>query len=98
MNSNSFKCDKQRERLENIYIRTKRTPERNCSHYENKLYEFKITMNPDEPCVAVQQLTNEMIRFADSFFVGDDCPTQRIFKVREIRIYESLRYLIKIKS
>ena len=90
MNSNSFKCDKQRERLENIYIRTKRTPERNCTNFASNSYEFNFTINPDEPCVAVRQLTNEIIRFADSLFVGDECPTQRIFKVREITMYDSL--------
>ena len=87
-NLNSQKCEKHRDRLENIYIRPKRTSKRNCGHVPSKPYETNFTIDPEfQPCLAVQQLADEMIRFADTFFVGDECPRQRIMKVREITIY-----------
>ena len=34
-----------------------------------------------KPCYAVKQLTDEMIRFSDTFLVGNNCPIQRINRV-----------------
>ena len=85
---NSQKCEKHRDRLENIYTGPKRIPGNNCGYVPDKPYQINFTIDPEvQPCLAVQQLTDEIIRFADTFFVGDDCPRKRIMKVRAIRIY-----------